>query len=85
MNDKVKAARTLMGQVVSDKMDKTIVVSVERKVRHERYGKYITKRTKLFAHDEEGQCKGKEGVRVMIESCRPLSKNKSWRLVKIID
>lgn len=83
MNETVKATHTLMGQVVSNKMTKTIVVSVERKVRHERYGKYITKRTKLFAHDETDQCP--EGKWVVIESCRPFSKNKSWRLVRIID
>jgi small subunit ribosomal protein S17 len=83
MNEIVKAARTLMGQVVSNKMDKTIAVLIEHKERHELYGKYVTKRTKVFAHDEKNECT--EGMWVIIESCRPLSKNKSWRLVKIVD
>lgn len=76
-----KAARTLMGKVVSDKMDKTITVLIERRVKHPIYGKYVSKSSKLKAHDEENTCN--IGDVVTIAESRPLSKTKSWTLVKV--
>ncbi|MGS2718052.1 30S ribosomal protein S17 [Eionea flava] len=76
-----KEARTLMGKVVSDKMDKTITVLIERRVKHPIYGKYMSKSSKLKAHDEENSCN--IGDVVTIAESRPLSKSKSWALVKI--
>ncbi len=76
-----KLVRTLTGKVVSDKMDKTITVLVERRVRHPIYGKYVSKSSKLKAHDEANECKA--GDTVTIAESRPLSKTKSWALVKI--
>ena len=76
------AARTLTGKVVSNKMDKTIAVVVERLVRHEEYGKYLRRTTKLLAHDENNECR--EGDVVAIAECRPLSRRKSWRLVQVV-
>jgi len=78
-----KIRRTVDGRVVSDKMDKSITVLVERRVKHPVYGKFIGRSTKLHAHDEENECK--EGDLVQIEECRPLSKSKSWRLVKVLE
>ncbi len=78
-----RAARNVTGRVVSDKMDKTITVQVERRVQHPVYGKFLTRRTKLHAHDENND--GKPGDLVMIEQCRPLSKTKTWRLVKVLE
>jgi small subunit ribosomal protein S17 len=78
-----KTARSLEGRVVSNKMDKTITVVIERRVRHPLYGKIITRRSKLKAHDEKNECK--EGDLVLIEECRPLSRTKSWRLVKVLE
>jgi len=75
--------RTLTGRVVSNKMDKTITVNVERQVQHPLYKKIIRRRTKLHAHDEQNECG--EGDLVMIEECRPLSRTKSWRLVKVLE
>lgn len=77
------ATRTLTGQVVSDKMDKTMTVLVERKVKHPLYKKYIRRSTKFHAHDEENACR--VGDLVSIEQCRPVSKSKSWRLHEIIE
>jgi small subunit ribosomal protein S17 len=77
-----KSAKTLTGKVVSNKMQKTIRVAVERYVPHPRYGKYIRRTTNFIAHDENNECN--EGDVVAIEECRPLSRHKSWRLVKII-
>lgn len=74
-------ARQLTGKVVSDKMDKTIVVLIERRVKHPIYGKYVSKSSKLKAHDENNECK--TGDVVTIKESRPLSKSKSWALVKI--
>jgi len=74
--------KRLTGVVVSDKMDKTVVVMVERIVKHPRYGKYIKRRKKYHAHDEENECKTGDVVEI-IES-RPLSKTKRWRVVRII-
>jgi small subunit ribosomal protein S17 len=77
------SARTVEGKVVSNKAEKTISVMVERRVKHPLYGKYIRKSTKFLAHDEANECS--EGDTVLIQECRPLSKNKSWRLVKVVD
>lgn len=82
MAEAEKRPKTLTGQVVSNKMDKTISVLIERTVKHPLYGKYINRSTKLFAHDENNECS--EGDIVIIESSRPISKNKSWRLQKIV-
>lgn len=73
--------RTLTGRVVSDKMDKSIVVLIERRVKHPVYGKYVSKSSKLKAHDENNECKA--GDLVTIAESRPISKSKSWALVKI--
>ncbi|MEJ2107420.1 MAG: 30S ribosomal protein S17 [Acidiferrobacteraceae bacterium] len=78
-----KIRRSVTGRVVSDKMDKTITVQVDRRVKHPLYGKYIGRRTKLHAHDEKNECQ--EGDLVQIEECRPMSKQKSWRLVKVLE
>lgn len=75
--------KTLIGTVVSNKMDKTIVVAVERLVKHPLYGKYIRRTTKLYAHDPQNRCK--EGDVVKVIESRPLSKLKRWRLLEIID
>lgn len=83
MSEEAKNTRTVMGRVVSDKMDKTITVYVERMVSHPIYGKYVKRSTKLHAHDENNECK--MGDTVSIEECRPLSKSKSWRLVKVLE
>jgi small subunit ribosomal protein S17 len=77
------AVRSVTGRVVSDKMHKSITVQVERRIQHSVYGKYLTRRTKLHAHDENND--GKPGDLVMIEQCRPLSKTKTWRLVKVLE
>jgi small subunit ribosomal protein S17 len=74
--------RTLTGKVVSNKMQKTIAVAVERYVPHPRYGKYQRRTTKLLAHDENNE--SREGDLVEIQECRPLSRHKSWRLVKVL-
>ena len=71
------------GIVTSDKMDKSIVVSVERKVKHPKYGKFIKNTTKFVAHDEKNDCN--EGDTVKIMETRPLSKSKNWRLVEIVE
>jgi small subunit ribosomal protein S17 len=76
-----KEARTVSGKVVSDKMDKTITVLIERRVKHPIYGKYMSKSSKLKAHDEENSCN--IGDVVTIAESRPLSKSKTWALVKI--
>ena len=78
-----KVTRTLTGEVISDKMSKTITVLIERRVKHPLYKKYIRRSTKLHAHDENGDCK--MGDIVSIEQCRPISKNKSWRLHRIVE
>lgn len=80
-NQQNTEARTLMGKVVSDKMDKTITVLIERRVKHPLYGKYMSKSSKLKAHDEDNSCN--IGDVVTIAESRPLSKSKSWALVKI--
>lgn len=77
-----KVAKTLTGKVVSNKMQKTITVSVERYVPHPEYGKYQRRTTTFLAHDENNE--SREGDVVSIEQCRPLSRHKSWRLVKVV-
>ena len=77
-----KTIRTESGRVISDKMDRTITVLVERKVKHPLYGKYIRRSTKLHVHDENNECN--EGDQVTITECRPMSKTKSWKLAEII-
>ncbi len=79
----VKTARTLTGRVVSDKMEKSVVVLIERRVKHPVYGKYISKSSKLKAHDEHNECK--VGDLVTIAESRPISKTKSWTLVEVIE
>lgn len=76
-----KKARTVSGRVVSNKMDKSIVVLVERRVKHPVYGKYVRKSTKLHAHDENNECN--PGDEVTIKEVRPISKTKTWTLVSI--
>ena len=78
-----RGERVLTGRVVSDKMNKTIAVQVERIVRHETYGKFLRRSTKLLAHDESNAAH--EGDTVTITPCRPLSRRKSWRLLAIIE
>jgi small subunit ribosomal protein S17 len=74
--------RRTIGRVVSNKMNKSVTVSVERLVRHPVYGKFIRRTTKVVAHDENNQCR--EGDVVAISECRPISKTKSWRVVEVI-
>ena len=77
-----RKVRTLIGRVVSNKMEQSVAVVIERLVKHPVYGKYIRRRTKLLAHDETNNCK--EGDRVAIVECRPISKRKSWKVVEIV-
>ena len=76
-------ASTAVGTVISDRMDKTVSVVVERRVKHPLYKKFISRSTKLLAHDENNECG--EGDMVLVEECRPLSKHKSWRLVRVLE
>ena len=78
-----KDRKERIGVVASNKMDKSIVVTIERKVKHELYGKFLKKTSRLVAHDEENTCN--EGDTVKIMETRPLSKSKNWRLVEIIE
>lgn len=83
MSELSKTTRTVSGRVVSNKMDKSITVLVERKVRHPIYGKYVKRSTKMHAHDEANACN--EGDLVIIQQSRPLSKTKQWNLVEIVE
>jgi len=83
MTEQQESNRTLTGRVISNKMDKTITVLVERRVKHPLYGKFIKRSTKVHAHDEDNQCN--IGDTVTVEQCRPLSKTKTWRLVKVVE
>jgi small subunit ribosomal protein S17 len=78
-----KVVRTLSGRVVSDKMDKTVTVLVERKVKHPLIGKVVRRSNKFHAHDENNECK--EGDLVIIEESRPLSKTKTWKVSKVVE
>jgi small subunit ribosomal protein S17 len=80
-SDNAQSRRTI-GRVVSNKMQKSVTVSVERLVRHPAYGKFIRRTTTIMAHDEEGTCR--EGDTVAIVECRPISKRKAWRVVEIV-
>lgn len=79
--NETKTGRLVSGKVVSSKMDKSIVVLVERRVKHPVYGKYITRSSKLHAHDANNECK--EGDKVTVKEVRPMSKTKTWSLVSI--
>ena len=81
-NTENKTLRTVEGRVVSNKMDKTVTVLVERQVKHALYGKYIKRSTKLHAHDADNACK--EGDVVRVTEIAPLSKTKNWRVVEIV-
>jgi small subunit ribosomal protein S17 len=81
-SDKASSRRTV-GRVVSNKMQKSVTVSIERLVQHPAYGKFIRRTTKVMAHDEEGTCR--EGDTVAIVECRPISKRKAWRVVEIVE
>ena len=81
-NKTEKALRTVEGRVVSNKMDKTVTVLVERQVKHALYGKYIRRSTKLHAHDAENACK--EGDIVRLKEIAPMSKTKNWSVVEIV-
>ena len=83
MSTENKVLRTVQGRVISSKADKSITVLVERKVKHPRYGKFVSRSTKLHAHDEKNQCK--QGDVVTITESRPVSKTKTWRLVDIVE
>jgi len=78
-----KTRRTAVGRVVSNKMDKTVSVAIERLIKHPVYGKYIRRTTKVLAHDADNACR--EGDRVTISECRPISKTKSWTVVDVIE
>jgi len=78
-----KSARTLSGRVVSDKMDKTVTVLVERKVMHPIYGKIVRRSQKFHAHDETNECH--TGDIVLIQECRPLSRTKSWKVTQLVE
>jgi small subunit ribosomal protein S17 len=75
--------RPTIGRVVSNKMQKSVTVSIERLVKHPAYGKFVRRTTKVMAHDEEGTCRA--GDTVAIIECRPISKRKSWRVVEIVE
>jgi len=81
--EKKGSARVLTGRVVSNKMDKTIAVEIERLIKHPRYGKFIRRTTKLLAHDEKSEAS--EGDTVSIAPCRPLSRRKSYKLVSVVE
>lgn len=83
MSTAAEVKRTKVGLVVSDKMEKTVTVLLERQVKHPLYGKYIKRSTKVHAHDESNDCG--EGDKVMIAECRPISKRKSWRVVEVLE
>ncbi|HEX5057164.1 MAG TPA: 30S ribosomal protein S17 [Gammaproteobacteria bacterium] len=78
-----KTKRVLVGRVVSNKMHKSATVLIERTVKHPLYGKFVRRSTKLHIHDENNACG--MGDMVMIEECRPISKTKAWRLVKVVE
>lgn len=83
MSDEKKVQRSQVGRVVSNKMDKTVTVRLERLVKHPLYGKYIRRSSKVHAHDENNDCN--EGDTVRIAQTRPLSKTKSWTVVEVVE
>ena len=84
-NEKLEKRNTrkIIGKVVSNKMDKTVSVAIERLIKHQVYGKYIRRTSKVLAHDENNSCN--EGDRVAISECRPISKHKSWKVVDMAE
>ena len=80
--DNIQQGRTVEGRVVSNKMNKTVTVLIERHVKHALYGKYLRRSTKLHAHDEDNACN--EGDLVRVVECRPLSKTKNWRVLEVV-
>jgi small subunit ribosomal protein S17 len=82
MTAEIKPTRTVEGRVVSNKMMKTVTVLIERQVKHETYGKFLRRSTKVHAHDANGECR--EGDVVRITETRPLSKTKNWKVVEIV-
>ncbi len=83
MSAENKVQRTIVCRVVSDKMDKTVSVAIERTIKHPVYGKYIRRTSKVMAHDAANECKA--GDRVAISECKPISKNKAWAVVNIVE
>ena len=83
MSEQATVKRTLTGKVVSDKMDKTITVLIERYVKHPLYGKFMKRSTKVHAHDENNECQ--MGDRVRVAESRPISKSKTWQFVEIVE
>jgi small subunit ribosomal protein S17 len=83
MSEENKVQRTIVGRVVSDKMDKTVSVAIDRLIKHPVYGKFIRRTTKVLAHDANNECK--PGDRVAISECKPISKNKSWAVVEVVE
>ena len=83
MSEEKKVQRTVTGRVVSNKMDKTVSVAIERLIKHPVYGKFIRRTTKVLAHDANNECK--PGDRVAISECKPISKNKSWAVVEVVE
>ncbi len=83
MSEEKKAQRTIVGRVVSDKMDKSVSVAIERTIKHPVYGKYIRRTSKVMAHDAANECR--EGDRVAIAECKPISKNRSWAVVSVVE
>ena len=83
MSEQTKTQRTVTGRVISDKMDKTVAVAIERMIKHPMYGKYIRRTSKVLAHDASNECK--TGDRVTIAECRPISKHKSWAVVNVVE
>jgi small subunit ribosomal protein S17 len=83
MSDEKKVQRTVVGRVVSNKMDKTVSVAIERKIKHPTYGKYIRRTTKVLAHDASND--RNEGDRVAISECRPISRKKAWQVVSVVE
>ena len=83
MSDTKIARKTKIGSVISNKMDKSVVVQVDRRIRHKLYGKFMSKRVKYMADDPKNVCK--IGDVVLLEECRPLSKNKRWRVRSVVE
>lgn len=83
MNSEDRKQRSLTGRVVSNKMDKTVTIRLERLVKHPLYGKYIRRSSKLHAHDPENTCN--EGDMVRIEQTRPVSKTKAWQVIEVVE
>ena len=83
MSEENKVQRTIVGRVVSDKMDKTVSVAIDRLIKHPVYGKFIRRTTKVLAHVANNECK--PGDRVAISECKPISKNKSWAVVEVVE